>query len=130
MKVSRTQVAEELVKSLNDVNRTTAIEQAAAWLVDSGKHRQVKYLAQDVARILATDHGYVLANITTAREMSDYQTQSLRNYVLSLSDGNEVEFIFNIDPKVIGGVSIETPVGTLDETVRHRLEKLARGMNE
>ena len=130
MKVSRAQVAHELSRNLNDVNRTTIIEQAASWLVSSGRQRQAKYLAQDVARILASEQGYVLANITTARPLSEHQIESLGKYVLSLSGGQEVEFIYSIDPKVIGGVRIETPVGTLDETVRHRLENLVRGTNE
>jgi F0F1-type ATP synthase delta subunit len=130
MKVSRTQVATEVVEHLNDVNRTTVIDQAAAWLVSSGKQRQAKYLADDIARILATQQGYVLTKITTARPLDDKQMKSLEAYVLSLSGGNHVEFIVYVDPKVIGGVRIETPIGTLDETVQSRLRKLARGTHE
>ncbi len=130
MKVSRAQVAQAVSEHLNDVNRTTLIDQAAAWLVNSGKQRQAKYLAEDVARILATQQGYILAKITSARELSEAQMKSLENYVLSLSNGSQVEFIVNVDPSVIGGVRIETPIGSLDETVSTRLMNLARGTNE
>ena len=130
MKLSRTQVAEYVSYRLNDVNRTTVIEQAAAWLTSTGKQRQAKYLAEDVARLLATEQGYVLARITTAHTLESQQISSIRDYILSLSGGHEVECIYTVDPLVIGGVRIETPIGSLDETIQHRLMNLARGTNE
>jgi F0F1-type ATP synthase delta subunit len=130
MKVSRYQVAEQIADSLYTKNRGSSIAHAAAWLVANRKQRQSRYLAQDIARVLAIKNGYVLARITTARSLNDSDRHSLDNYIMSISECRTVECIYNIDPEVIGGVRIETPVGALDETISHRLMKLARGKNE
>ena len=66
---SRVQVAEYVADKLA-TDRGEALREAASWLVAHGKARQARYLARDVAQLLA-DRGYVYARITTARPMSE-----------------------------------------------------------
>jgi F-type H+-transporting ATPase subunit delta len=121
---TRTQIARNVAPGLTS-DRTKAINEAAAWLTAKGKTRQAKYLAQDVAWILE-QQGYVFARITTAKALTHESEAAIIAYIKSESAAHEVELEKVIDPSVIGGVRIETPSSTLDETVKNRLQALVR----
>jgi F-type H+-transporting ATPase subunit delta len=121
---TRTQIARNLALGLTS-DRPKAIAQAAAWLTAKGKTRQASYLAKDVAWILEQE-GYVFARVTAAKELSPTTQVAIIDYIKRASGANEVELEVIVDPSVIGGVRIETPSSTLDDTVKNRLQALVR----
>lgn len=125
---SRTQVAEYVAEKLT-TGRRDAIRQAAAWLVDKKRSREVHYLAGDVARVLETK-GYTLARVTTARTISHQASEDIRSYVARQTGARHVELDAAVDEAVVGGVRIETPDQELDATVTHKLAKFVEGVSQ
>lgn len=124
---SRTMVAEYVADALlAGKNRQQVVAETAAWLKENGKARQASYLTQDVARILA-DKGYVFVRFTTAHPVDTDTKATLKQYVAAQSGAKTVECEFIIDTKLIGGVLIEMPYGTLDASVKARLAKIVEG---
>ncbi len=124
---SRTAIARYIASSLqNGGDRAMVTKEAAAWLKEHGKSRQATYLAQDVAVALA-DSGYVFAQLTTARPVSAETKKELESYISASTGATKIECEFLIDDKLIGGVLVHTPYGTLDASVRARLAKIVEG---
>lgn len=107
-------------------DRDTITLEAAAWLKEHSKTRQATYLAQDVAVALA-DSGYVFVQFVTARPISPETEKQLITYVRDATNATKIECEFKVDQKLIGGVLIHTPYGTLDASVRARLSKIVEG---
>ena len=124
--VSRVQVAHELAQRLTH-ERSKVVREAAAWLVTTGRVRQARYLARDVAGILA-DKGYVLVRVTSARPLDDAARGSLETYIREQTGARELELETTVDAAVIGGVQIETPLAGLDATVHTKLVRYAEGV--
>jgi F-type H+-transporting ATPase subunit delta len=125
---TRTQIARSVALGLS-TDRSAAIMRAAAWLTAKGKTRQASYLVRDVAWILE-QQGYVYAKVTTAKPLSNHSEKAIIDYIKSTKTVHEVELEVIVDPSVIGGVRIETPSSTLDETVLNRLQALVREVEQ
>lgn len=125
--MTRMEIAQYVAENLR-TGRSLAIDQAAAWLVSSGKTRQSRYLVRDVAAIIART-GYIFVKVTTARPMSAGSRLSIEDFVKTATGASSVELELEVDPKVVGGVRIETPTAVLDGTVRTSLANLVEGMS-
>ncbi|HEY2004059.1 MAG TPA: F0F1 ATP synthase subunit delta [Candidatus Saccharimonadia bacterium] len=119
--VSRVQVAEYVADKLTS-GRREALREAAAWLVAHGKARQARYLARDVAQVLA-DRGYVYAQVTTARPLTNRARDEVEDFIRTHTGARELELVTEVDPDVIGGTRIELPDAELDSTVRTKLRR-------
>lgn len=127
--VTRTAVAHQVATTLmSGGNREQTINEAAAWLVAHGKSRQAAYLAKDVAQALA-EKGYVFAEITTARPISGEAKQLIEAYIRKTVQADQVECEYKTDKKLIGGVLISTPYGTLDASVKAALATIIEGVS-
>ena len=123
---SRTQVAGVVAERLARHDRRGAVRAAAAWMVSTGRARQARYLARDVATALA-GRGYVLAEITTARPLHEAARAELVRFIKQETGAHEVELELIVDASVIGGVRIETPAAMLDATVQTKLNNYVEG---
>lgn len=123
---TRSQVAKYVADNLEH-NRKKALQAASAWLLESGRKRQAGYLAQDVAKEMAS-RGYVLTKVTSARPLTNTVMDDIAKLVKEKTGAERVEIETNIDPEVIGGVRVETPFNTMDETLRHKLTGLVEGV--
>jgi F0F1-type ATP synthase delta subunit len=119
--ISRMQVATYVADHLAK-NRAGALRSAAAWLAVRGQGRQARYLARDVAQVLA-DRGYVLAQVTTAQPLSAEARRDVERFIKDATDGRELELETAVDPGMIGGINIETPGQALDASVRTKLAR-------
>jgi F0F1-type ATP synthase delta subunit len=127
---TRTQVAAALAERLEHHDRHKSIREAAAWLVATGRARQARYLARDVAAQLEAK-GYVLVRVTTARSLEHHTRERLEHFIQRQTGAKELEMDMIVDPNVVGGVQIETPLAALDATVRTKLARYVEGvMNE
>ena len=127
---SRTKVATFAANALADgsMNRTELVTMLAAWLKDSKHSRQATYLVQDIAKMLA-ENGYIYVTITTAHEVSSATRTSVENF-LKDQYGSTIQLEINevINPKIIGGIHIDTPYGSLDATVKSKLIQIIKGV--
>jgi len=119
--VSRVQVAEYVADKLAS-GRREALREAASWLVVHGKARQARYLARDVAQVMA-DRGYVYARVTTARPLAVLAREEVADFIRTHTRAKELELVTEVDPDVIGGARIELPGAELDSTVRTKLRR-------
>jgi F0F1-type ATP synthase delta subunit len=124
--ISRMQVAATVADRLRS-GRRKAVQEAAAWLVERGKVRDGRYLAHDVATILA-GRGYLLVHITAARRLDGSALHKVEHVIKEQTGAKDLELEVIIDPSVIGGLKIETPLAELDNTVRSKMEKLLEGV--
>jgi F-type H+-transporting ATPase subunit delta len=118
---SRMQVAAYVADHVTE-DRAGALRSAAAWLTDQGQARQARYLARDVAQVLAS-RGYVLAHVTTARPLSAEGRREVERFVKEATGARELELETAVDPGLIGGITIETPGQALDASVRTKLAR-------
>lgn len=121
---TRMQIARHIAHGLSG-DRQKAITEAAVWLSAKGKARQASYLAKDVAWVLEQE-GYVFARVTVAKPLTAATEAEITAYIKKSSNAREVELEVLVDQSVIGGVRIDTPSSTLDETVKSRLQALIR----
>ncbi len=123
---TRTQVADYVATKLS-AGRSTAVREAAAWLVATGRARQAPYLARDVAKALS-EQGYVYARITTARPLSDETRRQIEAFLRHITGATQLELDTQVDAQLIGGLRLETPTAELDATVRRKLAQLVEGV--
>ncbi len=104
------------------------MNEAAAWLLSSGKVRQAAYLSKDVARIIAQSN-YLYAVVTTARPLTSPARAGIEAYLKEITGATTIELSEVVDTRIIGGVRIETPTAILDGSVHSKLANLVEGMS-
>lgn len=125
--MTRMEVARYVAQNLSQ-GRTQALNEAAAWLISGGQVRQARYLASDVARIVAKS-GYLYIVVTTAQPLSSDTKAKIESYLKTVTGAITIEMSEIINPSIIGGVRIETPTAVLDGTVYTKLANLVEGMS-
>lgn len=99
-------------------------QQIAAYLVDNKQTQQADLLLQDVNYVLAKDHGFVSANVTSAHPLSDDIKAIIADYVKSADNAKSVELTESVDDDLIGGVIVRTPSAVFDSSIRTQLRHL------
>src|SRR5690349_10474777 len=123
---SRMQVAAEVADRIKS-GRREVVREAAAWLVERGRARDGRYLARDVAAILA-GRGYLQVQITSARRLDDGALRKVEHFIKAETGAHELEVSATVDKEMIGGVKIETPLAVLDGSIRTKMEKMLEGV--
>ena len=103
----------------------SVLGQTAAYLLDHRLVSQADLLVRDVEAILAREHGVVLAEVVSARELSAHIIKNIEQFVSQAEGAKQVEVSASVDPSLLGGVIIRTPRAELDTTIRRQLNKLA-----
>lgn len=116
-----THVADELAKG-RPVK--PLVQHVAAYLVDHKLVSQADLLVRDIEAALARDHGLLLAEVISARELSNAILQNIRQFVATAEGAKQVEVSASVDPSLLGGVIIRTPRAELNTTVRKQLNAL------
>jgi F0F1-type ATP synthase delta subunit len=127
---NRSKVANYAADALinKSVDRKELVNTLAAWLKDTKQTRSASYLVDDIAKKLI-DANYVYVSVTTAHPITE-QTRSNIDKYLRQHFGKEITLEINekISSKIIGGVLIETPMGSLDATVKRKLIQIIKGV--
>ena len=125
MKLSRRKLSAHAASRLlkgDDVKSVT--KQLAAFLVDTGRTRELELIVRDIEAHLLTS-GTALVTVVSARQLSAEAKQSIDALVTDKRpDVKEVILREVIDESVIGGVRIELPGSIADFTVKAKLDKL------
>ncbi|NEO51030.1 MAG: ATP synthase F1 subunit delta, partial [Moorea sp. SIO4A3] len=70
----------------------------------------------------------VLAEVSSAIELSEAQQESVREKVKSLTGANQVELDTKIDPDVIGGVIIKVGSQIFDASLKGQLRRIGMAL--
>jgi F-type H+-transporting ATPase subunit delta len=68
--------------------------------------------------------GNVLAEVTSAIELTDDQRQGIVDRVKAMVGANNVEISAQIDPAIIGGVIIKVGSQVIDSSLRSQLRRI------
>ena len=121
--ITRKQVAHYVAAQLPQ-HRRKALDEAAAWLIATGRTRQAEYLVQDVAMVLA-QNGYLAARVTTARAIDTKIKNEVEAFLRQLTSAERIELTAGVETSLLGGMRLETPQGSLDTSLRSKLATLA-----
>ena len=124
MKSSRRVLARYIAIQLQTGHdRKDTIEALAAYVVEHKMHASIELIVADIARNLAT-YGHVQADVTTAHPLDASLRQDVIDYVKRIESASEVEITEHVDPRLLGGVVIETPNKRFDASIATKLKRL------
>lgn len=95
----------------------------AGLLVERRRVHQLPAIAREYRRLLDRHRGRIAAVVTSAAPLSDAETAAVRARVESMTDA-EVSLRSDVDPALIGGLTVRVGDRLLDASVRGRLERL------
>ncbi len=101
------------------------IKATAAYLMDHGMDDDVDLIVNDIAHELFVQGGHLLADVTSARQLSDVTREELTRMLKSATKATTVELSERTDPDLLGGLIARTPDAILDASVRTKLKQLA-----
>ncbi|MCA9341039.1 F0F1 ATP synthase subunit delta [Candidatus Saccharibacteria bacterium] len=122
MRLSRRKIAEFLVTEI-EAGRDDVIAKTAAYLVSESRTKELPLLVRDIQKISA-DHGVVVAEIVSARHLSDKIVDSLLTELAKIIGVESVTANLSVDESVLGGVLVQIPGAELDATVAGKIRKL------
>lgn len=117
--LSRRKLAGFVAEQLQSGDASAAIQQAAAYLIETKQTHSVDLLVRDIEEILA-GQGDVVADVTSARALSDEDKAA----IAALLGAKRLHAREIIDPSVLGGVRIEMSGKRLDATLKHKIDLL------
>jgi F-type H+-transporting ATPase subunit delta len=92
-------------------------------LLRNGRLADLTGINDRFATVLEERSGSVVANVSSARELSDSQRNELKANLERLT-GKQIKLDFNIDPNLIGGVVTRVGSTIYDASVKTQLENL------
>lgn len=113
-----THVASELLSG-----KTTALDELAAYLIDTKRTREAELIIRDIEAALL-EKGVLLADVVTAHELSADTKSTLVDYLQKKTEAKEVKLRESRDESLIGGVKVTIPGAVFDTSVRHKLNVL------
>lgn len=105
--------------------RSQWMKATAAYLVEHGMDDSADLVINDIARELYLQGGHLVANVTSARELSNSTREELTRMLTSATNATSVELSEAIDPSLLGGLVARTPDAVIDASVRTKLKQLA-----
>jgi len=96
-----------------------ALQEAAAYLIETGRTREADLLVRDIEDVLE-ERGIVVADITSATPLDDIARTEIRRMV----GASSLQLRETIDASVLGGVRIDMPSRRFDGTIKRKLTAL------
>lgn len=94
-------------------------------LVDRRRILLLEPICQQYLALLRELNQTVLAEVTSAVELTEPQQQAVREKVMAMTDAHQVELDSKIDPELIGGVIIKVGSQVIDASLRGQLRRLS-----
>lgn len=118
-KLSRRKLAQYVADSMEASKGAQALQEVAAYLLETRRTREVERLVRDIEEVLA-ERGTVVADVTTAKPLAPELEKALRQLV----DARQLEIRSTVDPEVLGGIRLSVPGRLMDATIAHKLALL------
>lgn len=93
-------------------------------LIDRGRILVLPEVCKQYQTLLRQIKQAVLAEVTSAVELSDEQKEAIRQKVKSTTQAAEVELETRVDPELLGGVIIKVGSQVFDASLRGQLRKI------
>jgi len=92
-------------------------------IVQRGRVSALPRVAEDFVRLLNAHRGVVMATVTSAVPLTADETAAIRSRVEAMA-GATVDLRPEVDPDLLGGVTVQVGDRLLDASIRGRLERL------
>lgn len=96
----------------------------AAALIDAGKTDEVEFLLGDIAAELQSQRVLAVTKSTSAFSLTPDLRQSIKEQIQKATSTKAVLLQEEIDPKVLGGIRLETSTQVWDSTINRKLADL------
>lgn len=93
-------------------------------LVDRGRITFLDGICRQYQTLLRQLRGTVLAEVTSAAELTEEQQQSVRQKVVAMTGAQNVDLQIKLDPDLIGGVIIKVGSQVVDASLRGQLRRI------
>jgi F-type H+-transporting ATPase subunit delta len=93
-------------------------------LVDRNRVMYLESILRQYQALLRELNQTILADVTTATELSDEQKEAIKSRVISMTGASNVELSVEIDPSLIGGLIIQVGSQVIDASLRGQLRRI------
>lgn len=126
-KLSRRVIARAFVAKLvaEPTRQAHWVKVLAAYLVEQKQIDTVDMLLADISREYFAETGVLLADVTSARPLTEAVRKAVEKALHEATDAKKVVITEHTDQSLIGGVVARTPDAVLDASVRSQLNQLA-----
>jgi F-type H+-transporting ATPase subunit delta len=90
---------------------------------EKGRAGEIEEMAKEFERLMAREERRLTVELTTARELSDAETQAILKQIEDAA-GRKVDATQKVDPGLVGGIVLQAGSLRVDASVRGRLERL------
>lgn len=97
----------------------------AALLTCDGRLEEKDHILRDVEYVLA-ENGSLIVRLRVARVLSSGQLEAIRQTLQRYFQVKHIELKSEVDPELIGGLVISTPLGSLDSSLTNQLANLVK----
>lgn len=99
-------------------------------LVDKRRIVFLEPIVEQYLNLLRKLNQTVLAEVTSATELSDSQKQNVVEKVKAIAEARDVELKTSVDPDLIGGVIIKVGSKVIDASIRGQLRRISISLNQ
>lgn len=93
-------------------------------LVDRGRIMLLPEVCEQFQTLLRQLRQTVLAEVTSAIELTDEQKESIKQKVMATVQASQVELATQVDPELLGGVIIKVGSQIIDASLRGQLRRI------
>ncbi|MEO5949548.1 MAG: F0F1 ATP synthase subunit delta [Candidatus Saccharimonas sp.] len=115
-RISRRKLAGFVVDRIDNGNLDLAVEELAAYLIDTKRTREAGLVARSIEDELATRGTYIV-HATSARPINE----EVKDAIQRLLNASKVHLVQEVDARLIGGIRVEAPGKRLDATVKRKI---------
>lgn len=128
--VSRQDLAKIVADKSKDMDHDDLVKMVASYLSETGETVNVDDLVRDVMQLRQQD-GLIEAVVVMAHEPTSLVLADVKNLLKEhFPNAKKIKLDVRIDESVVGGVLIQLPQETLDLTVRAKLNRFKRLIEE
>ena len=99
-------------------------------LVDKRRIIFLESIAEQYLNLLRKLNQTVLAEVTSAQELTDEQKGNIVDRVKGIVEARDVELKTSVDPSLIGGVIIKVGSKVIDASLRGQLRRISVSLNQ
>jgi F-type H+-transporting ATPase subunit delta len=120
IRLSRRKIAAYIAdKLVGGTSVPDAVNEVAAYLIDTRRTRELELLVRDIEDALAS-RGIIVGDVTSMYPLG----ASLKAEIAKLVGGKSLQLRETIDPAVLGGVRVNIPGKRFDGTIQRKLSAL------
>jgi F-type H+-transporting ATPase subunit delta len=113
-----------VLKQITEGNVNQFVLNFLMLLVDRNRVMYLESILRQYQALLRELNQTILADVTTATELSDEQKEAIKSRVISMTGASNVELSVEIDPSLIGGLIIQVGSQVIDASLRGQLRRI------